>query len=315
MSDERSSLDILASIGVDPEVVEEVVEPVVEDEVVVEEAAPVDPPAPTEGEVVEPAAVVEPEDNGEQARELILGKYKSVDDLEAAHAELQRAYHEAAERAAGHERYLQLLAEQEDAARFDPSQPSNFEELVNLAYERPDDAFWFAAEKAPSQLAHILAEIRSYDPQKAEELQLDYNQQLIQTQLQQVQQQAPAPDPQAGAREFAYSLHQSIAALPNYEAVKGEIAEMLRSRQNLISMDNPEASRQVMLDVYELASLKNQRKIEAADTARRLQHDAAAGSSAGVESGGHTAAPPIEDENPVDVLRNAITAQANATAW
>ena len=310
MSDEeRSSLDILAAIGVEPEVVEE--EVVVEDEVdggsEEVEVPEVEAGDEEAGEPVVPEATPEPE--------LILGKYKTADDLANAYKELERRHQETAERAAGHERYLQLLQEQENTARFDPAQPTNLDELVALSYERPDDAFWFAAENAPRQLAHILSEIRSYDPQKAEELQLDYNQQLIQTQLQQVQNRPSQADPMVEARTFAGSLHQTIASLPNYEAVKNEIAEMLRSRQNLISMDNPEASRQVMLDVYELASLKHQRKIEASDTARRLKHDAAAGSSAGVETGGHTGAPVEEDENPADVLRNAITAQANASAW
>ena len=307
--DQKSSLDILAELTAEPETdgEEQVVESVEGDS---EENSPTD-------ETLTDETVDEAEEEVEEteAPAMILGKYKTHEDLEAAHAELQRRFHEASQRAADHERYIDALARQEAEAAFDTTQPRNYDELVALAYEDPDEAFWFAAEHAPRQVANILAEIRSYEPHKAEELLLQYNNQVMQQQMQQAQMPALQMQAQQQAIGFAQQLHAAISELPDYDAVKHDIKEMLVSRQNLISMDKPQESAQVMRDIYELAISKNRQKIEAANTARRLQHEAAAGTSAGVEAGSSIETEHVKEESPVDQLRSSILAQANATAW
>ncbi len=310
----KSALDMISELVTEENVTNEgeeteVVEPVAQ-EPEVQETAPV-----VESSTEEPAVdpVVEPEPK------LILGKYRTEEDLANAYKELERKAQEASQRAADHERYIQQMAEEQTFSAFDKVNPTNYEELIALAYEDPDEAFWFAAEKAPKQLSDVLAEIQQYDGRKAAELQMQYNTQLIEQNLrarvQPIQDRTQQADVVQQAQAYATDLHSTIANLPEYESLKGEIAEMLKSRQNLISMENPEASRQVLKDVYELARLSNQRKTEDADTARRLQHSAAAGSPDGIETGAHVETPSVEDEDEATTLRNAILGQANRAIW
>lgn len=319
MTDEaRSSLDILNDLPAPGEKPE----PVVEEAVETPDPDDSGSPEGADPEVVEAPAGEQVEEKVEEA-ELILGKFKTAEDLQKSYVEIERRAHEASQRAAEYERYIQMVEAQQaeqQAAKFGKSEPQNVDELLALAYEDPDEAFWFAAEKAPSEVASVLTEIRSYDPGRAERLLLQYQHQIVENAVAErtapVQQHYQQTQHADQAQSLAIKLHSEIASLPNYDNIKTNIAEMLKSRQNLITMENPEAAAQVMRDVYELANLQYQQKVAAADNARRLQHNAAAGTSAGVEAGGQVETPSLEqDENPADVMRNAILNAANASAW
>lgn len=308
--EEVSSMDILARIGVEPEVEE------VDDEVIDNPVVDPDPDtADTPEEVV--VDTPDPEDTA-QPEPLILGKFKSVEDMERSYTELERRLHDEAERRAEHERYIQLLDQQQQAAAFDDVAPKNKTELMELSYEEPEKAFWFAAEKAPNQVGNVLAEIRSWDPHRAEQLLIEYNQEMLNHQMQQVQKPNQDREIRDQAQSLAQQLHSSVASMPHYEVVKNDMMQLLADpqRQKLITMDNPAASQRVLHDVYELAVFRNQQKVAAADNARRRQHDNAAGTPSGVETGGNIETPSINDDvNPMDAMRDAITKAANGSSW
>lgn len=323
MSDdtEQSSMDILASIGAEQteDVIEdegEGTEEVVEDGDAEGDLAGAD----NSGDAGEGDEEAEGEGDGAgdlpASDEPILGKFKTQEDLMRAYQELERRNREIAERNAEHERYIKYIEQQQAAQQFDYSEPSNRQELMELAYEDPDRAFWFAAERAPNQVANVLAEINTYDPHRAQSLQMAYQQEMMRMQAEEAAAPARALAEQQRAASLANAIFSEVASKPEYNEVKSHIAQLLAdpSRQNLISTENPDIARRVVLDAYEIAVLQHQQKTKAVDNARRRQANSAAGSTH-VETGGSLETPDVPDENPEEVMRNSIIGAANATYW
>lgn len=314
-------LDVLASLGMEADT---------EDTTPVdtgESSTPSDTP-PVEGQNVEDAndnadTIVETESSDEVTEEqddtppvleeerVYAGKYKSVDDLEKAYQEAQRKMHEEAQQRAAYEAYLQTVATQNQNQPQNNfmSGPSNQEELIEYAYENPDEAFWFAAENAPHLTGRVIAEIRQFDPARAEELSFQYQQSLYEQRIQEMQQ----PIIQMQTQAIAQQAHAEIASLPHYSELKSDMASILRERPYLINMESPELLKRGLRDAYELALAKAQPRLAAADTAVRQQREQASGVPA-VETGSNIETPPVDEVDPATELRNSIFNAAN-TSW
>lgn len=306
MSEERSPMDILAGIGVEPEVENEETPEEETVETPTEEVAP-DP---------------DPEDSAEVAEEepeLILGKFKDQEALTQSYQEIERRMTQEAQKRADYERQLMIMQQQmqqlqqpKDDFAF---QPRNANELVEWAYESPDDAFWFAAEKAPQLLPKVISEIRQFDPEQAEVLSMQYNHAVMEMQREEVQTPVQQIQDRHNAQLMASDVHSVIASKPLYNELREDIALMLGERQNLINMENPASVKQLLSDLYDIAELKHQQKSKSVENASRRQRVAAAGSPDGVESGSTVETPTVEEESPAESMRNSILSQANGASW
>jgi hypothetical protein len=318
--DGTNPLDVLASLGLEADTEDTTTDEVVE----ATSSETVDTPTDsTEGQESSDTNVVNDETESSEGvteeQEIVdtidervyAGKYKSVEDLENAYQEAQRKMHEEAQQRAAYEAYLQTIANQNNqpAQPQFSSGPSNQEELIEYAYENPDEAFWFAAENAPHLTGRVIAEIRQFDPARAEELSFQYQQSLYEQRLQEMQQ----PILQMQTQAIAQQAHAEIAGLPHYSEVKSDMASILRERPYLINMESPELLKRGLRDAYELALAKAQPRLAAADTAVRQQREQASGVPA-VETGGNIETPPVDEVDPATELRNSIFNAAN-TSW
>lgn len=252
------------------------------------------------------------------------GRFKTAEELDKAydHAE-RRMQEEIRQRQQLEQRLAAIEAErvrsqsEAEAALFDPGTPKNLEELVEYTYHDPTAAFWFAAEKAPKAVGRVLAEIRQFDPAQAENLILEHQQWQTEYAMEQMQQQAQSireealrPVKYSEAERTAQQAHRVISGLPNYDRVKDAMAEIIKSRPNLISMDSADSLTESLKDVYEIAMARNQNKLVNSTKVR----EQAAG-DAGVETGSFNSTTEIVDENPTEMFRNNILKAANRVSW
>lgn len=262
---------------------------------------------------------------------LYAGKYKTPEELENAYKHAEQRMHQEAQQRAQYEAYIQQMQEQQaaqeaEANAYDPfsTTPTNVQELIQYTYEDPDDAFWFAAQNAPGQMARVINEIRQFDNATADRLLVEHNQWQYQSQqealqqqqaqmqeeIQRVQAQAQLPYMQQQVAGAVAKAHQNISSLANYDDVKNDMATIIKERPHLINVESESTLAIGLRDVYDLAIARNAAKIQAANTAR-----AAAAGSAGVESGGFSEQNTAEEEDPVADLKASIYGSINRVSF
>jgi hypothetical protein len=273
----------------------------------------------------------DPEDSAVEVEKLYAGKYKTPEDMESAYKEAQAKLNAETQTRQQYEQYLQAIQAQQQAEQEheEPdaftNAPSNLKELLEYTYEDPEDAFWFAAQNAPHTLSRVVNEIRQFDPSSADRFILEHSQWQAQTVREQAQQQqeelrqqvdqtrmqAQLPHLQMQAAHAVAQAHSHIAALPNYDDVKGDMALIIRERPHLVNVESESTLALGLRDVYDLALARNGAKVQAANTARAN----AAGSGGGVEAGSFSADNSAEEEDPVADFKSAIYASANGVKF
>lgn len=313
--EDRDPMEIIASLTADTDSSEESVSEETTADIVAEEQG-VEP-------IVDPEATVEPVEE-----KLYAGKYKTPEELENAYKHAEQRMHQEAQQRAQYEQYLaQLQAQQaQPVEQPDPysPEPRNLQELIEYTYEDPEEAFWFAATKAPASLPRVVNEIRQFDPAAADKFIIEHQQWQTQTvaeqqqqmarqqqeQIQAAQMQAQLPYMQQQAAQAVAEAHGKIASLPDYDVIKDDIANIIKERPYLINVESESTLARGLRDAYDLAVSRNAQKIQAANAAR-----AGAVGEAGVESGSFSGQNTAVDENPVDDFRASIFKAANGVRF
>lgn len=209
-----------------------------------------------------------PEETPEPSTEdLILGRFKTNDDVIEAYRNLEPAYTQTSQQMRELERQVQELQDQlqfnqseAEATRdfqFDApfsNQPTNVEQLEELAEQHPDRAALFAIKNAGRLPAELVQEVVNYwhvrNPAQATAYMLQ----------QMFQQYMPAIDERIQPHDNRYQedIVQNAVTMaeemigPQYEQYHDRIIDTIESNPALLPTDlnNPEAMRDSIVNVY-----------------------------------------------------------------
>ncbi len=243
----------------------------------------------------------------EEPAALILGKFKTQEDLEKAYKEAERKMHDEARQRREYELYLQGLhqsQQQQPQGNFQIGEPQSVNDLIELSYDDPDRAVAFAAEHAPHLMNKVISTVRQFDPEAAEEYHIWYSDYKMDMRLNQMQE----PIQQMQAKTVAQQAFANIAARPEYQLLREDIAEIVKSRPHWFNVGNPEQLAIALNDAYEMALAKNSGKISAQRNAvqQKRELDASQGSQ-GVERGSHAQSDfDTGEEDPLVAMKNSI---------
>jgi hypothetical protein len=288
-------------IGVEPEAVEEPVSQpetdveATEDVEAVVGAPDADEPAGGDDEPVEDGPVDEPANEWQvrydEATKVIGRQGQELGELRKAIEEMQR----------------QSQVEPEPQPALSGWQPTTVDDLLDGAAtpEKSIDAYNFAAEYAPDYVADVIAEVQVNDPALAKRMEFDYYQRMLEAQTAPLQQTVTQSQAQ---QQLVSAVDAFKAEVPEWDAIQDEVAKVIEAEPWLIgdgaSVDG------VIRGLRAAVRMVGQARTEAAQQVQQQvqQQGVQRRQQAAVETGTPAAAPPVEDTDPHDEIRQSILA-------